>query len=177
MPTNVHHREPVDAEPVFLPIVATETVIRNAIAVVTAALLPGAVLRLPATCAITLPRDLLLALLSRAALLRRPVVLLPKLLPLLILLPSGLPLLLACGIVPLLPLFILPPGLLLLTVRGVVPLLLLLPLLILLPPGLLLLFVRGVVSLLLPLILLPPGLLLLSIRGVVPLLLLLPLLI
>ena len=122
----------------LLAVVAAETVIWNAIAVVTAALLPGAVLRLPAMGTITLPSDLLLALLSRAALLCRPVVLLPTLLALLILLP----------------------GLLLLSIRGVVPLLLLLPLLILLPPGLLLLSIRGVVSLLL---LLLPLLILLSI--------------
>ena len=138
MPADVHHRETVDAEPVLLAVVAAETVIWNAIAVVTAALLPGAVLRLPAMGTITLPSDLLLALLSRAALLCRPVVLLPTLLALLILLP----------------------GLLLLSIRGVVPLLLLLPLLILLPPGLLLLSIRGVVSLLL---LLLPLLILLSI--------------
>ncbi len=146
MPADVHHRETVDAEPVVLAIVATEAVIWNAIAVVTAALLPGAVLGLPAMGTITLPSDLLLALLSGAALLCGPVVLLP----------SG-------SLLLLLPLLILlSPGLLLLFVHSVVPLLLLLlPLLILLPPGLLLLFVCRVVALLLPLlILLPSGLLL-----------------
>jgi len=106
MPADVHHRETVDAEPVILAIVATEAVIWHAIAVVTAAFLPGAVLGLPAMGTITLPSDLLLALLSGAALLCGPVVLLLTLLALLILLPSGL---------------------LLLSVRGVVPLLLLLP--------------------------------------------------
>ena len=74
----------------ILAIVATETVIRNAIAVVAATLLPGAVLRLPAMRTITLPSDLLLAYLGRAPLLCSPVVLLlTLLLPPLILLPSG----------------------------------------------------------------------------------------
>jgi len=61
---------------VILAIVATETVIRDAIAVVTATLLPGAVLRLPAVRTITLPSDLLLTYLSRTPLLCSPVVLL-----------------------------------------------------------------------------------------------------
>jgi hypothetical protein len=114
MPANIHHGESVDPELVILAIVATETIIRNAVAVVTAALLPGAVLRLPAMCTITLPSNLLLAYVLRAALLCGPVVLL---LALLILLPSGL----------------------LLLSRRVVLLLTLLALLILLPSGLLLL--------------------------------------
>src|SRR5258708_26376588 len=94
MPADVHHRETVDGDPVVLAIVPTEAVIWNAIAVVTAALLPGAVLGLPAMGTITLPSDLLLALLSGSALLCVPVVLLPSgslllLLPLLILLPPA----------------------------------------------------------------------------------------
>jgi len=90
MPANIHDGETIHAEPVILAIVATETVIRNAIAVVTTTLLPSAVLRLPAMRTITLPSDLLLAYLSRAPLLCSPVVLLlTLLLPLLILLPSG----------------------------------------------------------------------------------------
>jgi hypothetical protein len=64
MPANVNHRETVDAELVRLAIVAAEPVIRNAVAVVAAALLPGAVLRLPTMGTITLPSDLLLMYLS-----------------------------------------------------------------------------------------------------------------
>jgi len=64
MTTNVHNREAVDAELVRLAIVATEPVIRNAVAVVTAALLPSAMLRLPTMGTITLPSDLLLMYLS-----------------------------------------------------------------------------------------------------------------
>jgi hypothetical protein len=60
MSPNISHRKTVNAEPVILAIVATEAVIRNVVAVVAAALLPGAVLRLPAVCASTLPSDLLL---------------------------------------------------------------------------------------------------------------------
>jgi hypothetical protein len=153
MPADNQNGETEDAEPVVPAIVAAETVIRNAIAVVTPALLPGAVLRLPAMGTITLPGDALFAYLRWASLLSRPVVLLLTLsLALLILLPSGLFLLL-------LPLLILLPlGLLLLTLPVLLPLglfLLLLPLLILLPLGLFLL--------LLPLlILLPLSLLLLT---------------
>jgi len=140
LPSNVHNREAVDAKLVRLAIVTAEPVIRNAIAVVTAALLPGAVLRLPATCAITLPSDLLLARLRRAPLLCGPVVLL--LLALLILLSSSL--LLSRGIVLLLTLLlllliVLPRSLLLILSCRVVLLLPLLALLILLPSGLLLL--------------------------------------
>jgi len=87
LPANVHHGEAVDAELVRLAIVATETAIRNAIAVVATTLLPGAMLRLPTLGTIILPSDLLLMYLSRAPLLCGPVVLL---LTLLILLPSGL---------------------------------------------------------------------------------------
>jgi hypothetical protein len=174
MTANIPHGKTVDAEPVILSVVATEPVIRDPIAVVTAALLPGAVLRLPAVRTITLPSDLLLAYMFRAPLLYRPIVTLLTLLALLILLPSGL-LLLSL-------LILLPIGLLLLF-RGVVLLLtllallillpssLLLSLLILLPIGLLLLF-RGVVLLLtlLALLILLPSDLLLLFRGVVLLL-------
>jgi hypothetical protein len=90
MPANKHHGKTVHAEPVILAIVGTETGIWNAIAVVTATLLPGAVLRLPVMCTITLPSDVLLAYLSRAPLSCRPVALLLTLLALLTLLPSGL---------------------------------------------------------------------------------------
>jgi len=100
MPANIPHRETVDAEPVILSIVAAETVIRNAVAVVTAALLPGVVLGLPAMGALTLPSDSLHAyLLGAASLCRSVVVLLLSLLPLLILLPSGLLLLLFYSVV------------------------------------------------------------------------------
>ena len=40
MPVNVSNREAVDAKSVILAVVATKTVLGNAIAVVTAALLP-----------------------------------------------------------------------------------------------------------------------------------------
>ena len=68
----------------LLAIVATETVIWDSVAVVTATLLPGAVLRLPATRAIVLPGNLLLVRLSWAPLLFSSVVLLLTLLSLLI---------------------------------------------------------------------------------------------
>jgi hypothetical protein len=168
VPANIHHGESVDAEPVVLAIVTTETIIRDPVAVVTAALLPGVVLGLPTTRAITLPSGLLYAYLSGAPLLRRPVVLLLAPLALLILLHDGLLLALLILLSPglLLSLLILLPVDLLLVFGGVVLLLTLLALLILLSSGLLL-------SLL---ILLPIGLLLLF-RGVVLLLTLLPLLI
>jgi len=141
LPANVHNRETVDAKLVRLAIVTAEPVIWNAVAVVAAALLPGAVLRLPAMCTITLPSDLLLARLNRAPLLCGPVVLL-LLLALLILLSSSL--LLSRGIVLLLTLLlllliVLPRSLLLILFCRVVLLLPLLALLILLPSGLLLL--------------------------------------
>jgi len=121
---------------VRLAIVATEAVIWNAVTVVTATLLPGAMLRLPTMGTVTLPGYLLLMYLSRAPLLCGSVVLL---LTLLILLSSGLPL--SSGIVLLLPLLLLllimlPRSLLLILSCGVV---LLLALLIPLPSGLLLL--------------------------------------
>ena len=177
MSADVHHRETVDAEPMFLSVVAAEAVIRDAVAAVTAALLPSVVLRLPAMGTIPLPSDLLYAdLLGAASLCRPVVVLLLSLLPLLILLPSGLLLLLSCSMVlqlTLLPLVILLPVRLLLLLRGVVPLL---SLLILLPSGLLLLSCGIVLLTLLPLLILLPVRLLLLLRGVVPLLSLLILL-
>ena len=98
MAANVSHGETVNAKSVILAIVATEAVFGDAVALVTAALLPSAVLRMPAMCAIILPRNLLPPYLSWAALLRRPVVLLP----LLVMLPLGLLLLLFSGVVLLL---------------------------------------------------------------------------
>src|SRR6267378_155117 len=139
MSADVPYWEAVDAEPMILAIVATETVFRNTIATVTAALLPGAVLGLPAMCTRTLPGNLLLVDLGRAPSLRRSVVLLLTLLALLILLPSGLLLRRVILLLTLLALLVLlPPGLLLLF--GGVVLLALLALLILLPFGLLLPF-------------------------------------
>jgi hypothetical protein len=44
IPANIHHGEIVEAKRVILPIVLTKTVIRDAVAAVTAALLPRAVL-------------------------------------------------------------------------------------------------------------------------------------
>ena len=139
MSTDIPYLEIGEAESVVLAIVAAETVLRNAVTTVTAALLPRAVLRLPAMCTRTLPCDLLLANLSRAPSLSICIgLLLLTLLPLLILLTPGLLLLLLALLV------LLPLGLLLFC--GVVLLLTLLPLLILLPLGLLLLC--GVVLLL-----------------------------
>jgi len=165
MSADIPDGEAIDSEPMILAIVATEAVLRNPVAVVTAALLPGAVLRLPAMCTSTLPSDLLLTYLSGAATLCRPVVPLLPLLLLLILPRSGLLLLLlSCRVILLLTLLalliLLPSGLLLLLFRSIILLLTLLTLLILLPFGLLLF--RSVVRLLtlLPLlILLPLGLL------------------
>ena len=68
MPADIPHGETVDAEPVILAIVATETILRNTIAAVAAALLPGTVLRLPAVCTSALPSDLLLVNLCRGPL-------------------------------------------------------------------------------------------------------------
>jgi hypothetical protein len=93
--TDKYHREIVDAEPVVLAIVGAETGVRNAVAAVAPALLPGVVIRLPVMRAIALPGGLLLVYLSRTPLLRRPIVLLlPLWLPLLILLQFTLRLLL-----------------------------------------------------------------------------------
>jgi len=139
LPTNIHHGETVDAELMRLAIGATETAIRNSIAVVTTTLLPGAMLRLPTLGTIPLPSDLLLMYLRWASLLGGPVVLL---LTLLILLPSGLLLPRRVALLLtllLLLLIVLPRGLLLILFCRVVLLLPLLALLILLPSSLLLL--------------------------------------
>ena len=170
MPANVHHGKTLEAEPVIMAVVAAETGLRNAVAAVTAALLPGAVLRLPATRTFMLPSSPLLAFLSRVAMLCRPIgLLLPLLLLALLILPRPglflLPLLLlALLILPTLGLFLLPLLLLALLVLPSLGLfllpLLLLALLILPTLGLLLLF--GSVVLLLALLVLPTlGLLLL----------------
>ena len=143
MSADIPYREIVDAEPVILAIVATETVVRNSVTVVTAALLPSAVLRLPATCTITSPCNLLLAYLCWTPPLCSNVV---PLLTLLILPRRGLLLLLLpCGVGLLLTLLallvLLPSGLLLFCC--VVLLLTLLALLVLLPLGSLLPFRLG----------------------------------
>jgi hypothetical protein len=80
MSANVDHGKTEDAESVILAVVAAETVIRNAVAVVAATLLPGAMFRLPAVRAITLPGDLLLVHLIGASALCRSIVLLLMLL-------------------------------------------------------------------------------------------------
>ena len=59
IPANNYHGEAVDAEPVIPTKVATVTVVRNAVADIAAALLPGAVLGLPVVCAMLLPNDTL----------------------------------------------------------------------------------------------------------------------
>ena len=69
MPANIHHREAIDAESMILAVVAAETVIRNAVATVTTALLPVAVFGLPVMCTITPPSGLLYLHLSWAPLL------------------------------------------------------------------------------------------------------------
>lgn len=144
-------------------VVAAETVIRDPIAVVTAALLPGVVLRLPVMRALALPSNLLDVYLCRLSLLCRLVVLPLTRLALLILLPLGL----------LLPFcLLLHFGLLLPLFCSVVLQLTLLPLLILLSSSLLLLL-GGVVLLLALLVLLPSRLLLLLLRRIVLLLTLL----
>lgn len=68
MAADISHRETVNAESVILAIVATEPVIRNAVTVVAAALLPSAVFGLPTMRTRTLPSDLLPMNLSRAPL-------------------------------------------------------------------------------------------------------------
>jgi hypothetical protein len=174
----IHYREAVDAEPVILPVIGTETVIRNSVAAIPAALLPGAVIGIPVARTIFLPGGLLFVYVFGAPLLRRPVVLLLRLLALLILLPSGLLLLLFLRIVLLLTLLILLQfRLLLLLFCSVVLLRTLLALLILLPFRLLWLLFCRVVLLLALLILLPFHLLLLLFCRVVLLRMLLALLI
>jgi len=90
MPADIHYWETVKAELVVLPVIAAEAFFRNSIAAVAAALLPGAVFRLPAMRTIALPSNLLPALLIRTASLCRPTVLLLTLLMLLVLLAPGL---------------------------------------------------------------------------------------
>ena len=149
MPANIHHGEIEDAEPVILAVVAAKTGIRNAVAMVTAALLPVAMFRLPVMCTITPPSGLLYLHLGRASLLRRPIGLLLTLL--LLLLSSGLLLLSLLALLTLLA-----PGLLLLTLLLLLLAsgLLLLALLTLLAPGLLLLTLPRSLSLLLLMLLL-----------------------
>jgi hypothetical protein len=135
---------------VVLTIVAAETVIWDTVAVVTATLLPSAVLGLPAPRAIVLPGNLLLVRLRWIPLLCRPVVRLLTLLSLLFLLRPGLLLPLRRVVLALLLLssllFLLPLSDLLLVSCGLVLLTLSLFLLLLL--GLLLFLFRRVVSLL-----------------------------
>ena len=69
IPANNYQREAVDVEPVTLTKVATITVIRNTVAVVAAALLPGAVIGLPVICAVLLPYASLFSLLHTLTLL------------------------------------------------------------------------------------------------------------
>ena len=170
MPANVPYGKSVDAESVILAVVASEAVIWNTVAGVTAALLPGAVLRLPVVRAVALPGNLLLVRLSWTPLLCRLVVRLLAHYSVLILLHSGLFLLLRAVILPLLLLLslliLLSLGDSLLVFIGLI--LLLLSLFILLPVGLLLLLFSGVVPRLFFLFLLPLGWLpLVSFYGIV----------
>ena len=154
MPANVPYGKSVDAESVILAVVASEAVIWNTVAGVTAALLPGAVLRLPVVRAVALPGNLLLVRLSWTPLLCRLVLLLLALYSVLILSHSCL---------------------LLLFREVILSLLLLMSLLILLPLGNLLLVFIGLV-LLLSLFLLPRlGLLLFRVVPMLFFLFLLPL--
>ena len=70
IPAHHHEGEAIDAEPVTSTTVAAEIVVRNAVAVVAAALLPSAVLELPAVGSMLLPGDPLFALLCMPLLLR-----------------------------------------------------------------------------------------------------------
>src|SRR4029077_18905564 len=77
IPANLQKREAVDAERVTRSIVAAEVGVRNPVAAVTAALLPGAVFGVPVACSTVLPIaplcDLLrLLLLLRALFLHGP---------------------------------------------------------------------------------------------------------
>ncbi|MFZ3201804.1 MAG: hypothetical protein WA175_11720 [Candidatus Acidiferrales bacterium] len=146
--------------------VATVTVLRNAVAIVAAALLPIAVLGLPVMRTMLLPNGPLFAWLSIASLLRA---LINLLLPLLVLLILGLSLallvLLVLVLLPLPLLILLILGLLLPLLALLVLVLLPLPLLVLLALGLLLLLLRGLVlRLLLVLLLRGLGLILLLFR-------------
>ena len=62
IPGKNHQRKAENAEPVVPAKIAPETVLRNPIPVVAAALLPGAMLNLPATCTMLLPNTPLFAL-------------------------------------------------------------------------------------------------------------------
>jgi len=68
IPANHYHRVAVDAERVIRAEVTPITVLWNAVAVVAATLLPGAVLGLEATCAMLLPDSPLFALLAASLL-------------------------------------------------------------------------------------------------------------
>ncbi len=59
MPADIPNRETVNAEPVIRSVIAAEAFFRNAIAAVTAALLPVTMLRLPAMSTIAFPSNVL----------------------------------------------------------------------------------------------------------------------
>ncbi len=67
--THHHEGEAEDAKTVIPPIVAAEIIVRNAVAVIPAALLPSAVLRLKAASTMLLPSTLLFAFLCMLLLL------------------------------------------------------------------------------------------------------------
>ena len=69
MPAKDEQTEAEYAEPVTGTKVPTEMIIRNAVAVVAATLLPIAVFRLPVMCTILLPNSALFALLHTLSLL------------------------------------------------------------------------------------------------------------
>lgn len=101
MSADVSHLQSVEAESVILSVVAAETIIRYAIAPIPAALLPAAVLSLPAISAIIPPRGLLLVHAGRTALFSRPVLLLLPIPLLLVLRTSTLSSLIRCIFLPL----------------------------------------------------------------------------
>jgi hypothetical protein len=55
IPTNDYYRTAVDSERMVLTKVAAEPVVRDAVAAITAAVLPSAVLGMPGTCSMLLP--------------------------------------------------------------------------------------------------------------------------
>ena len=63
-----HEREAANPEPMISPEVSPEPLVGNAISVISATLLPGAVIRLPVACAVLLPDSLLCASLLRRTL-------------------------------------------------------------------------------------------------------------
>jgi hypothetical protein len=168
VPANFFHGVAVDAEGVFRTKVAIVAIVGNAVPVVAAALLPGAMLGLKVMRAMLVPCTVLFAFLPSLLLLGLPLDLLRTgllslTLPLLCLLILGLLLLLLSSrVVLLLTLFLLlrllSPGLLLLLFCRVVLLLTLFLLLRLLSPGLLLLLLVLLNLLLLSLLLLSCGL-------------------